>query len=273
MTAVATTPADDPGHDDAAEVGVGRGAVRGRRGPLHHLRRRDRPAPRGRLARSSWRSTSCATGSARTTTARSSASVFGIPQVIIDTLVEVSTTVLRTIGWPGLVAVAGARRLPRGRLADRGPRARPASSPSGSSTCGSRASRRSGRSSPRSPSRYAIGVPLGILDGAERAVRPAHLADPRRDADHADVRLPRAVRPVLRHRAGGRGDRHAHLRDARRRSGSRPSASGACRPTRSRRRQSLGATGSQLAHARSGSRWRAGARDWRSTRRSCSPSR
>jgi glycine betaine/proline transport system permease protein len=32
--------------------------------------------------------------------------LFGIPQVIIDTLVEVSTTVLRTIGWPGLVAVA-----------------------------------------------------------------------------------------------------------------------------------------------------------------------
>ena len=36
--------------------------------------------------------------------------LFGVPQVIIDTLVGVSTTFLETIGWPALVAVGGARR-------------------------------------------------------------------------------------------------------------------------------------------------------------------
>lgn len=37
--------------------------------------------------------------------------VFGIPRVIIDTLVEVLTTVLRSIGWPALVLIAGAAGL------------------------------------------------------------------------------------------------------------------------------------------------------------------
>ena len=235
-----------PGHDDAAEVGVGRRAVRGGRGPLHHLRRRDRPAARGRHPVLPGAQRACATGSARTTTARSSASLFGIPQVIIDTLVEVSTTVLRDD------RLAGARRRRRHSSATwrvaGGSRSSPApaSSRSASSACGSPASRRSGAIIAAVAISYAIGVPLGILMARNERFAPAHLAGPRRDADHADVRLPRAVRPVLRHRAGGGGRSSRSSTRCRRPSGSPRSASAACRPTRVEAGQSLGATGPQL---------------------------
>ena len=50
-----------------------------------------------------------------------------------------------------------------------------------------------------------LGIPLGILDGPKRPGPRAADAHPRRDADHADVRVPRAVRAPVRHRCGAGG--------------------------------------------------------------------
>ena len=197
---------------------------------------------------------------------------FGIPRVVIDTLIESLTGALHAIGWPALVAIAGSLGLLVGgwrfaagaalgfwRLGILGLWT------SSVDTLGAIAA--------AVAISFAIGVPLGILAGAERSGPPLPHADPRRDADHADVRLPGAVRAVLRDRAGGGGDRDAHLRDA----GGHPDH-GARHPPRARPdtvEAGALARGDRSADADEGPApaGRRGARRWRSTRRSCWPSR
>ena len=201
MTAVATAPASS-GSRRCCRSGRGRWCCsRSRRRPLHHLRRRDRPAPRGRHPVLPGAQRARATGSARTATARSSVLVFGIRAGHHRHARRgLRRRSCGRIGWPGARRRRRARRLPR-RAAG-----------------GSRSSRRRASSSLGILGLWessvetlapiiaavvislAIGVPLGILAGRNERFAAAHLAGPRRDADHADVRLPRAVRPVLRHR-------------------------------------------------------------------------
>ena len=131
----------------------------------------------------------------------------------VDAFVELFLAVLHGLSWPGLVAVAGAHR-PRDRRLEAG------------------APRRDGRAVVRRPR------PLGFerrharpdarrrrpvardRDPArnpgrpERPLHAIHLARPRRDADHAHLRLPGAARVALPPRSGNGGDRDADLRDA-----------------------------------------------------------
>ena len=160
--------------------------------------------------------------------------VFGIPRTIIDTLVEVLTAVLHGIGWPALIAIAGVLGLPGRRLAHRWSWRWRASCRSACSACGSRASTRSAPIIAAVAISFLLGVPLGILMAAERAVPPVPDADPRRHADHADVRLPRPVRPASSGSAPRRPRSSRSSTRCRPRSASRRSASGGSRGTASR---------------------------------------
>ena len=66
--------------------------------------------------RSSCGSTRSATSSATTATTRSSRSLFGVPRVVIDTLVTTLTSSLKAIGWPALVIAAGVLGLAVGGM-------------------------------------------------------------------------------------------------------------------------------------------------------------
>ena len=83
------------------------------------------------------------------------------------------------------------------------------------------------------------------------------VADPRRDADHADARVPGADDAAVPDRRAAVDGRDADLRDAGRRSGSRPSGSAASRTTRSRRPARSGRPACRRC-ARSSCRSRAG---------------
>ena len=109
--------------------------------------------------------------------------------------------------------------------------------------------------------------PAGDHRRAQQALRRPHLADPRRDADHADVRLPRADGTAVLHRRAVGDDRDAHLRhpagDPHHR------ARDPRRPTRRRwRRPSRSARRAGRSCARSSSRWPGGRSASASTRRS-----
>ena len=176
-----------------------------------------------------------ATGSATTATTRLRRSCSGSRA---SSSTRSSTTADRArstpIGWPAL---------------DRALRRRSATSPA---ACGWPSRRRSGSSPSASSALWNSSVDtLGAIIAAvaisfadrrarsgswwpaDARARRDHHADPRRDADHADVRLPGPVRAVLRDRPGRGGDRDAHLRHA----GGDPHH-GARHPERARRTRS-----------------------------------
>ena len=239
----AAPPADDrrqrsrrSGRPEAAhpEVGLvprrhGRGG-----GAVRPVRGDGGPAPRPTSGRSSWPSTSCATGSVTTATTSSTSSCSASRGRSSTRSSTRSRRSLHAIGWPALIALFGDARLHRRRLAAARCSRCWGSSPWASCRSGSPASTRSAPSPRRSRSRSRIGVPLGHPDGRQRPRPPDRHADPRRDADHADVRLPRPVRPALRDRARRRRRSSPSSTPCRRRSASRRSASAASRRTRSR---------------------------------------
>ena len=110
-------------------------------------------------------------------------------------------------------------------------------------------------------------MPLGIVGGRSKRVRGVHHADPRRHADHADVRLPGAHDAALRHRRPGRRRSRRSSTRSRRRSASRHSGSAAC-TARRWRRPCRSAPPDGRSCARSSSRWPDGPSGSASTRRS-----
>ena len=214
-------------------------------------------------------STACATSIADNRSQSSSRSGSGSPPSI-----DVFDDLLEPLGWPGVI---GARRR---RSASR-------SAGSGSRLLGSSGSPSHRRPRPVGRERWPTLVahagrgrhrpghrpPARHPGRAQRPVLGDHLADPRRDADHADVRLPVAADAPVPDRRAVLDDRDADLRDAGRRSGSRPSASAASRPRHGR--------GGHLARrdrqagrcARSSCRWPGAPSASASTRRSCSACR
>ena len=187
-------------------------------------------------------------------------------------LVGVFDEILASLGWPGVIGVAGALGARLRRRAAGAARRCSVSRRWAPSGCGTRASTTLGMMLAAVVIALAIGLPLGILAGRSNRVSGDPLADPRRDADHADVRLPGADHPAVPDRRDAVDDRDADLRDA-----GRDPDHLARHPRRvpddRRGGPRRSARPSARSCARSSCRSPAGRSAWRSTRRSCSASR
>ena len=142
---------------------------------------------------------------------RDSLVIFGLIRTGVDSLVGFFDALLAGLGWPGTLGVVAALGLVFGgwRLA--------ALSFAGFAALGLLGLWESSMETLAQMLAavviaLALGIPAGIIAGRSKRVQAILTPDPRRHADHADLRLSRPDDPAVRHRHPVGHGRDAHLR-------------------------------------------------------------